>query len=155
MSFDVEGGQIREVVAEEGRPFSIDCPDVEGYPTPHVTWFVSYENSEEDRVQMSMFTSNRTAVGANGTAYFAFILPEDDSYKYNKTYMCLGVHAAAPQDYSHGQSVKIKVVPPEDGILNGPDPHLNIESFLADGTPNVTTLQGAQDNKLRCIFAGE
>lgn len=144
-----------ELVAEEGRPFSMPCPNATGDPQPEITWAVAQNANEEGQTKMSFFSSNRTVVGPDGTAYFSYVTKDDDSDLNDITYMCLGVSEASPQDYSLGTTVKLKVVPPKDGIENGQESALNIETFLMYGSPEVTLLRGAQENRLWCIFGGE
>lgn len=120
-----------------------------------ITWTIAAEFGEDGQTKMEFFSSNRTVVGPDGTAYFSYVTKEDDSEANGINYMCLGVHEASPTDYSLGTTVKLKVIKPQDGMENGLTESLNIESFLMYGSPEVTALRGAQENRLWCIFGGE
>ncbi|XP_018024740.1 uncharacterized protein LOC108680434, partial [Hyalella azteca] len=133
----------------------MSCPNATGDPAPEVTWAIqSTVQVAEGQTQLTFFKSNRTVVGPDGTAYFTHVIAEDDSDVSNILYICLGVSEIAPQDYSLGTTVKLKVVPPRDGIENANKTNLNIEPFLMYGSPNKTLFRGGQENRLWCIFGG-
>ena len=155
MEFDNNGKSAVTLEAEEGRPFKMICPNATSDPDPELNWVVA-SPPENGQLQMRFFSSNRTIVGPDGTAYFAYVTSKDDSEVNDIVYMCVGKNEASPQDFSIGTTVTLKVTQPADGVVsNGDEENFNIEPFLMYGSPEEQQVKGGGDIKLWCIFGGE
>jgi len=96
------------LTAEEGRPFQMSCPNATADPAPEITWVIAAP-PKDGKTEMKFFSSNRTVVGPDGTAYFTHVVADDDSEVSGRVYMCMGVNEALPNDYSIGVTVSLKV----------------------------------------------
>lgn len=133
--------KVREILVDEGDPYSIDCNPPSGYPKPSIFWMVMSNTGT-----LHSINSSRLTVDSEGRLHFSNVTRQDQLAD-NSVYVC---SATSPgrSEYKIGKKTRLMVQSKSTGLVNH---HAPLEQYLSP--PIVQALRG-QKLQLHCIYGG-
>lgn len=130
----------RELLVDEGEPFSIDCNPPSGYPKPTIFWMIMSNTGF-----LHSINSSRLTVDPEGKLHFSNVTKFDQLD--NALYACSAT-SHYRTEYKVGRKTKLIVQSRSTGLVNHRAPEVQYVS-----PPHVPALRG-QKLLLHCIYGG-